>query len=344
MIQAAVVGVGYWGPNLLRNLVQNEQVRVRWICDLNYRAVERMVHQYPGIEGTKSFLDITKDPLVDLIVIATPVHSHCELTEAALKAGKHVLVTKPMAASAIECLSMIEKAQRVGRILMVDHTFVYHPAVSQIINMVECNSLGHLLYFQSTRMNLGLYQPDVSVILDLMAHDLSILNRITKEDPVEACVAAKHAAGLPQQDIAYLQLNYSSGLIASIQASWLSPYKIRQTIITGSKKMILYDDLDVTEKVRVFDKGVETADFTNKEANYTKFIQYRQGDVYSPALPTTEALKIEIEHLVDCIINNKAPITDGQEGLRVVRVLEHADRLAHSKKSWVRFDASDFQV
>jgi predicted dehydrogenase len=305
MINAAVVGVGYWGPNLLRNLVENEKIRVKWICDLNTRSIDKMTRRYPGVEGTTRFADIINDTNIDLVVIATPVQNHSQLAIEAMKAGKHVLVTKPMAQTEAQCLEMIETAEKTGRLLMVDHTFVYHPAVRQIAEMMDRNALGSLLYFQSTRMNLGIYQPDVSVIFDLMAHDLSILNQITKDDPVEACVAAKHAAGFPQPDIAYLQLNYNSGFIASIQASWLSPYKVRQTIITGSKKMILYDDNDVTEKVRVFDKGVDSADFTDKEANYTKFIQYRQGDVHSPALPVTEALKIEIEHLVDCIEHHK---------------------------------------
>ncbi len=335
MIRAGIIGVGYWGPNLLRNLVENLEVQVKWVCDKNPRALAKMTRRYPGVQGTEDAGEIIKDNAVDLVVIATPVQSHARLAISSLTAGKHVLVTKPMALSVVECQEMIDCAQRCGRILMVDHTFVYHPAVRHMAEMIGRKEMGELLYFQSTRMNLGLYQPDVSVIYDLMSHDLSILNELVKEDPVEISVSSKHAARLPQPDIAYLQLNYHSDFIASVQASWLSPSKIRQTLLTGSKRMVIYDDNDVLQKVKVFDKGVDTVNFTDKEAGYTQFIQYRQGDVYSPALPTTEALKLEIDHLVECIQHQKTPRTNGHEGLRVVRLLEYADQLARANQCWI---------
>jgi len=335
MIRAGVVGVGYWGPNLVRNLADNPEIEVKWVCDLNSRSLSKIALRYPSVKTTSHFDDLVKDAALDLVVVATPVHSHCELAVAALNAGKNVLVTKPMALNVEQCQKMIAAADKNHRVLMVDHTFVYHPAVNAMKTMVESKALGDLLYFQSTRMNLGLYQPDVSVIYDLMSHDLSILNELIKEDPIEASVASKHAAKLPQPDIAYLQLNYQSDFIASVQASWLSPSKIRETLLTGSRKMVIYDDNDVVQKIKVFDKGVESATLKDTEASYTQFIQYRQGDVLSPAIPATEALKLEVDHLVDCIKNNKTSRTDGREGLRVVRLLEYADQIARSNRSWV---------
>lgn len=334
MIRAAVVGVGYWGPNLLRNLAENPSIEVKWICDLNGEILSRLSRRYPAVQTTSRYQDLLNDASVELIVVATPVNTHLDLSLAALRAGKHVLVTKPMAASARDCEQMIAMAEQKKRILMVDHTFVYHPAVQTMKSMVGRKDLGELLYFQSTRMNLGLYQPDVSVIYDLMAHDLSILNELIAEDPIEVSVVSKCAAKLPQPDIAYVQLNYASGFLASLHASWLSPYKIRETILAGSKKMVVYDDVDVVQKIKIFDKGVDALKNEDREQSYTRFIQYRQGDVLSPAVPATEALKIEIAHLVECIEKGLRPRTDGYEGLRVVRVIEQADRVGRSHKSW----------
>jgi predicted dehydrogenase len=335
MIRAGMVGVGYWGPNLLRNLAEHPDIEVSYVCDTDATQLAKMKRRYPAVKYTQTFSDLIKDASVDLIVIATPVHTHFELGMAALRADKHVLMSKPMASSSEDCQKLIDVASRRKKLLMVDHTFVYHPAVAFLKDLVTRGELGELLYFQSSRMNLGLYQPDISVIYDLMPHDLSILNELVSEDPVEISVSAKHAARLPQPDVAYLNLNYHSDFIASLQASWLSPSKIRNTIVTGRKKMAVYDDVDVIQKIKIFDKGVETADLSDRERTYTQFIQYRQGDVYSPAIATTEALKIEVEHMVDCLQHNRIPRTDGFQGLRVVRVLEYADQLARSKSCWM---------
>lgn len=338
MIKSAVVGVGYWGPNLLRNLAENPDVSVTKICDLDAQLLKKIARRYPAVETTQRYDDLLKDPTIDLIAIATPVHTHIDLGLAALEADKHILITKPMASNEAQCLRLIEAAERRKKTILVDHTFVYHPAVKFMKKLIEEKRLGDLLYFQSTRMNLGLYQPDVSVIFDLMAHDFSILNELVSEDPIEITASSKHAARLPQPDIAYVQLNYASHFIASIQASWLSPMKIRQTLLTGSKMMVVYDDIDVVEKVKIFDKGVDSLNSGDRETSYTKYLQYRQGDIYSPAVPATEALKLEIEHLVDCLQHGKTPITDGYQGLRVVRLLEAADKLARSKQSWIKLE------
>lgn len=344
MIRAGIVGVGYWGPNLLRNLIENPNISVSFVCDSDSAQLAKVKRRYPSVTTTNQYADLVRDPSLDLIVIATPVYTHFEMGMMALNANKHVLMSKPMATSSEDCSRLIELAQRQKKLLMIDHTFVYHPAVSFLKNLVQKGDLGELLYFQSSRMNLGLYQPDISVIYDLMPHDLSILNELVAEDPVEISVSAKHAARLPQPDVAYLNLNYQSDFIASIQASWLSPSKIRQTIVTGRKKMAVYDDVDVVQKIKIFDKGVETMDLSDREKTYTQFIQYRQGDVYSPSIAATEALKIEIDHLVDCLHNGKTPHTDGLQGLRVVRVLEHADRLARSKRCWMSLTSPGAQA
>lgn len=336
MIKAGIIGVGYWGPNLLRNLVANESIEVKWMCDLDTTRLGKFSRLYPAVKPTNDYREILNDPQVDLVVIATPVHTHFQLGMKALQADKNLLITKPLTVSERESLYLIEEANARKKMLMVDHTYVYHPAVAAIKEMIAQKQLGDLLYYQSSRMNLGLYQPDISVIYDLMPHDLSILNELVPFDPVEISVSSKSAARLPQPDIAFMHLNYESDFIATIQASWLSPSKVRQTILTGRKKMVLYDDVDVVQKIKVFDKGVETLQKPeDKEKVYTDLIQYRHGDVYSPAIPTTEALKIEVDHMVHCLETGRTPRTGGLQALRVVRLLEHADTLARSNKCWM---------
>ncbi|MBI1861641.1 MAG: Gfo/Idh/MocA family oxidoreductase [Deltaproteobacteria bacterium] len=334
MIRAGIIGIGYWGPNLLRNLIDNPEITVVAACDLNAARWKQLGRRFQSVEFTTDPGSLIKNNGLDLIVIATPVHGHFELAKLALQNGKHVLITKPLAKTEIECRQLLDLSHKHHRLLMVDHTFVYHPAVQYLKGLVRQNGLGELLYFHSSRMNLGLYQPDVSVIYDLMPHDLSILNELIDEDPVEISVSAKHAARLPQPDIAYMHLNYASNFVASIQASWLCPTKVRETIVTGRQKMAIYDDVDVVQKIKVFDKGVNSIEFSDREKNYTHFLQYRQGDIQAPAIPGTEALKLEIDHLVDCLTHNKTPRTDGYQGLRVVRLLETADTLARTNGCW----------
>ncbi len=334
MIRTGIIGIGYWGPNLLRNLADNPKINVVSACDLNAARWGTLEHRYPSVSFSTDTHALLKNPGIDLIVISTPVQSHYELAKAAIENGKHVLITKPLAKTEIECRRLLDLSLKHQKIVMVDHTFVYHPAVRYLKNLVNQNGLGELLYFHSSRMNLGLYQPDVSVIYDLMPHDLSILNELIHEDPVEISVSAKNVARLPQPDIAYLHLNYASSFVASIQASWLCPTKVRETIITGRKKMAIYDDVDVVQKIKIFDKGVDSSEFADREKNYTQFLQYRQGDIQAPAVPSTEALQLEIDHLVDCLEHGKTPQTDAYQGLRVVRLLETADNLARSNSCW----------
>ncbi len=335
MIRAGIIGIGYWGPNLLRNLFENEDMKVLWMCDLDTKRLAKLGQRYPSVRTTTRADDLFEDTHLDLIVIATPVHSHFALGMKALKADKHLLITKPMTATEKESLYLIEEAQRRKKMLMVDHTYVYHPAVAYMKEMVKKKDLGDLLYYESERMNLGLYQPDISVIFDLMAHDLSILNELIPYDPIEISVSAKNAARLPQPDIGFMHLNYQNNFIASIHASWLSPSKIRRTVLTGRKKMVVYDDVDVVQKIKVFDKGVDALETADKEKSYVDYIKYRHGDVYSPAIDQTEALRIEVNHMVSCLQKGVAPRTDGYQGLRVVRILEQADKLAHTQQCWV---------
>lgn len=334
MIRTGIIGIGYWGPNLLRNLVDHPEIEVKRASDANGERWKTQQRRYPQVQFTTQSTELIRDPSIDLIVIATPVHTHFDLAAAALSQGKHVLITKPLAKTELECRRLLDLGLKHKKIVMVDHTFVYHPAVQCLKEVVTNGGLGELLYFHSSRMNLGLYQPDVSVIYDLMPHDISILNELIDEDPVEISVTAKHAARLPQPDIAHLHLNYASNFVASIQASWLCPTKIRETIVTGRQKMAIYDDVDVVQKIKIFDKGVNSQEFTDPEKNYTQFLQYRQGDIKAPTIPATEALKVEIDHLVECLMTNKNPRTDAYQGLRVVRLLETSDRLARSQSCW----------
>lgn len=335
MIRAGLIGLGYWGPNLLRNLFDHEKITVNRVCDLNTKKFPELLRRHPQLKVTTDANDLISDPEIDLVVIATPVKTHFELAKKVLRERKHLLVTKPMTHTVWEAVQLVELAERNHSLLMVDHTFVYHPAVDFMKQTIESNRLGKALYFQSQRMNLGLYQPDVSVIYDLMPHDLSILNELIKEDPIEILCYAKNLAQLPQPDLACLQLNYQSNLAASIQATWLSPTKIRDIIIIGEHKMLLYNDTDMMEKVRIYDRGVDYSNPKGLAESYTKFIQYRQGDIFSPALSNAEALKREVCHLVDCLEHKKKPLSDGYEGLRVVRILERAEQVATSQSSWV---------
>jgi len=337
MIKAAIIGVGYWGPNLLRNLMQHPGIEVKWLCDLDEKCMAKQQMLYPHIETTKDFKDIIKDPTIDLVVLSTPVHSHCSLGTAILKSKKHLLVTKPMAMNTLECEQLIEAAEKNKCVLMVDHTFVYHPAVRYLRDTVRSGELGKLLYYHSSRLNLGLYQPDVTVVEDLMPHDLSILAEITSEEPTEINVVVKNLAGLPKPDHAHVSLSYDSGFVAFVDVSWLSPSKVRLTTVTGTKKMIRYDDTDVANKIKVFDKGIEQVKYQNKEESYTKYIRYRHGSVFCPEIGTEEALAVEIRHLVECIESNKKPHTDGIAGLKVVKIIERASEIAQSSHCWVPF-------
>ena len=323
-IGVGVVGYGYWGPNLVRNFAHNPSARIVAVSDLDPVKLEASRRLYPAVATTSRYLDLLEDTTIDAIAIATPVRTHYELALAALRAGKHVLVEKPLAQSADLVRRLIDEADRRGLTLMVDHTFLYTPAVQKIHELMVKDELGEVYYYDSTRSSLGLFQADVNVIWDLAVHDIAIIQHILDEDPVAVSATGScHVAGSPE-NMAHITLFFESKCVAHVNVNWLSPIKVRQTFIGGSKKMIVYDDLEPTEKIKVYDKGI-TLNEPSEDAHQFR-IGYRAGDMWAPHISAKEALQAEIEHFTNCVRNGTPPVSSGISGLRVIEVLEAASR------------------
>src|SRR5213075_2149255 len=313
-----VIGCGYWGPNLLRNLAENETAELRWICDLDTQRVTAMGRRYPGALQTGDYKTVLADPAVDAVVIATPVWTHFSFAQQALEAGKHVLVEKPLTANVAEAEQLVELADRKGLTLMVDHTFIYTGAVRKIKEIVQSGDLGDLLYFDATRINLGLFQNDINVVWDLAPHDLSIMDFVIDRQPT--AVAATGSCHIKKgiENIAYVLLLFPDEFIAHFHFNWLSPVKIRHTLLAGSRKMVVYDDIEPTEKVRVYDSGVTATHNDSedeREAAYRTLVSYRTGDVWVPKLDSTEALRYVCREFLAAINEKRAPLTDGSAGV-----------------------------
>jgi predicted dehydrogenase len=322
LVRVGVIGYGYWGPNIVRNLHSVDDCRVAAICDKNPAALQRASKIYPGVELTTEIPELLTSTEIDAIAVVTPVWTHFELAKSALENGKHVFVEKPFTSTTQQAEQLIELADRKRLKIMVDHTFLFCGAVRKIRQLVDDGSLGSLYYFDSTRVNLGLFQHDVNVVWDLAPHDLSVMDYIIREKP-EAVVATggRHLNGLA--DVAFITVYFPRNVIAHINVNWLSPVKVRTTLIGGEKKMVVWNDLEADEKVKVYDKGVE---MTNGRGVYDLLVSYRSGDVLAPRVEQTEALKVELEYFIDCIANDHAPFNGGEAGLRVVKILEAADR------------------
>jgi len=322
LIRVAVIGYGYWGPNVVRNLHSLEHCEVVSVCDKNTAVLERASRQYPAIQMTTDFSEVLSSPRIDAVAIVTPVWTHFALAKAALENGKHVFLEKPLTSTTEQAEELIELAERKHLKLMVDHTFLFSGPVRKIRQLVDSGALGKLYYFDSTRVNLGLFQHDVNVIWDLAPHDLSIMDHIIQEKP-EAVVATggRHLNGLA--DVAFITIYFPGTVIAHVNVNWLSPVKVRTTLIGGSQKMLVWNDLDNDEKIRVYDKGVK---ITSKEdLDRELLVSYRSGDIWAPKIEQTEALNVELAHFIDCIRSDRKPMNDGESGLRVVKLLEAAD-------------------
>jgi len=321
MISIGVIGYGYWGPNLCRNAAEATGTQLVAISDMSAAALARAEKRHHGVKLYSNWKELIADPGVDAVMIATPVSTHFQLALSALQAGKHVMVEKPITTTSPEARILIAEAARRNLVLMVDHTFVYTPAVRKIRELVSDGSLGDIYYYDSTRVNLGLFQSDVNVIWDLAVHDFSILEFLMQERPSAISASGTgHIEGRPE-NIAHLTLFYDSGAVAHLNVNWLAPVKVRQTFVGGSKKMVLYDDLQPSEKIKVYDRGV---DVDKPQSLQQLRVSYRMGDMWAPQLPVREALLTEIEHFADCITNGKRPITPGESGLSVVEMLEAA--------------------
>ncbi len=322
MITVAVIGCGYWGPNLLRNFTQFPKVRVKTACDLNKERLRHIAQLYPSVNTVTDMDEIANDPEVDAVVVATPVTTHHPIAMKMFEAGKHVLVEKPMASSIAEAEELTETAAERGLVLMTGYTSVFTAAVNKMKDLISSGELGHVYYISTTRVNLGLFQEDINVVWDLAPHDVSILNYILGSEPETVSATGQAYIQTGIEDVAFIHLRYPGDILAHTHVSWLNPDKIRRTVVVGSKKMLVYDDVSTQEKIRVYDKGVTV------QPHYDTFgefqLSYRFGDIYSPRLDDSEPLKNECQHFIQCIRKNETPRADGMAGLAVVRVMERA--------------------
>jgi predicted dehydrogenase len=320
-LKVAVVGLGYWGPNLIRNLHELPRVAEVWACDLRTDRLEAITRRFPASKSTTSYDDLLVDPSIDAVMIATPISTHHNLAAAALKAGKHVFVEKPLAASSGEVRSLIALAEKGNRVLMPGHTFLYSPSVAMIRSLIESGELGDIYFISTSRVNLGLHQSDVSVTWDLGPHDFSILRHWLNETPARVSALARSCIipGIP--DVAFIDLEYASGTVANVELSWLAPSKLRRTTIVGSRKMVVYDDTS-PEPVRVFDSGAALPD----PATFGEFtLTYRTGDILSPRVEAAEPVYRELEDFCAAVLEDRTPRSSAQLGLDVVRTIEAVD-------------------
>jgi len=321
-MKIGIIGLGYWGPNIVRNFLANHNVASVVCCDLSAKRLEMIKQRFPAVETVTDYKAILKNPSVVAVAIVTPVSTHFRLAMEALEAGKHVLVEKPMTDSVKNAQTLIDLAAQKNLTLMVDHTFIYTSAVRKIKEIVQIGELGDLFYFDSVRVNLGLFQHDVNVLWDLAPHDISVMDYIVGQKPVSvSAVGVSHFNSI--EDMAYVTVLFEKNLIAHFHVNWLSPVKVRKILIGGSKKMIVYDDMEPSEKVKVYNKGV---DIQSEEMVHRALVQYRMGDMYAPQLDEKEALTLLCEDYISSIIGDHHPEADGVAGYNVVRILEAAQR------------------
>ncbi len=320
----AMLGYGYWGKNLLRVMDSIKDINVKYVCDTSDENIEKAREKYPNYTYVKDYSTVLKDKDVDAVVIATPIDTHYALAKQAVEAGKDVFIEKPMTHSTEDAINLVKIAKEHKRIIMTGHTFLFSPPVRKVKEIIDRGELGDIYFITSSRVNLGIHRKNVSVIWDLAPHDLSIISYwLGNQEPEAITVSGRDSVieGIP--DVAFISLKYPSNVIANIELSWLSPTKMRKTTVVGSNKMLIYDDIDPAEKIRIFDKGIEIKD----PETYGEFqLTYRTGDVYSPMLDNAEPLKIEFEEFLEAVETRKNPISDGEFGLKVVRTIEEADK------------------
>ena len=325
MIRIGVIGYGYWGPNIVRNFHGIEGGEVAVVCDKNPDTLKRAHRAFPDVKVTTDLCDVLAAPDIDAVAVVTPVWTHFELAKAALENGKHVFVEKPFTSNAQQAEELVNLAEQKNLQIMVDHTFLFTGAVRKIRELVDSGALGSLYYYDSTRVNLGLFQHDVNVIWDLAPHDLSIMDYLIKRKP-EFVIATGQSHLNGHEDLAYITIYFADRIIAHINVNWLSPVKVRTTLIGGEKKMLVWNDLDADEKVKVYDKGVEMNSATNGPKLYDMLVSYRSGDMWAPKIKQIEALSAETNYFIECVSNNIKPFNDGVAGLRVVQLLEAANK------------------
>ena len=323
-INVGIIGYGYWGPNLVRNFNSVPSCNILAVADERQERLNHLQRNYPSIQGVTSADEIINNPQIDAVIIATPVFTHFPLAKRALENGKSVLLEKPMTSSVAEAIELIELAEQKGLLLMVDHTFLYTAAVQKMKDMIDSGSLGKIQYLDSTRINLGLFQPDINVLWDLAPHDISVLNFLIKERPISINATGVTHTGNGIENIAYLTLNYNTGFIAHFNCSWSSPVKIRLMMIGGDEKMVVFNDLEPTEKIKIYDTGY---DHKTDEEKKRVLVDYRTGDIFVPKInTTTEALAGMAQDFINCIINKQVPLSNATIGLDVVKILEASNK------------------
>jgi predicted dehydrogenase len=323
-LRVAIVGCGYWGQNLIRNFAELDEVELAAVSDFDLNALARIKRRYPTVGLRHNYQDVISDPRIDAVVLATPVSTHYPLARQALLAGKHVLVEKPLATSSEQVLDLIDLAERRNRTLMVDHTFLYTAAVRRIKSLIDSGEVGDILYFDSVRISLGLVQSDINVIWDLGPHDFSIMDYLCESKPLAISATGIKHLNCPFENIAYVTAHFEGSMIAHFHLNWLAPVKVRRTLVGGSRKMIVYDDMEATEKVKIYDKGISMNH--DPERRQRLLAGYRNGDMLAPNLDPAEALRLMAREFVHAIAERRAPVSDGAAGYRVVRMLEAAQQ------------------
>ena len=323
MIEVAVVGVGGWGKNLARNYYQLPEANLRYICDLDDNKLETMRHQYPGVSTTNSYDEVLKDPELDAVVIATTGPTHHRLAKQALEAGKDVYVEKPMVLDVEQAVELTNMAEKGGRVLMVGHLLEYHPVVTRLKTMIEAGELGDVYYIYSQRLNLGTVREDENALWNFAPHDISAILYLLGKKPVDVSARGQDYLQRDVEDVVFLTLSFEDNTMAHIHVSWLDPHKVRKLTIVGSDKMAVFDDLEAAEKLKIYDKG---AKMSQDYDTFAEYVGLRFGDITIPHVKVGEPLRTECLHFVDCVANRKQPLSDGQDGLRVVQVLDAAQR------------------
>ncbi len=334
-VNAAIIGYGYWGPNLVRNFNELDNVKIVYCCDLREERLVEVKNKYPEIKTTRDYRKILKSKIVDAVIIATPVSSHFTLAKQALLSGKHVWVEKPMTQNSKEAKELVDLAREKGKTIFVDHIFLYTEPVRTVKKIIDSKKLGKIYFFDSVRINLGLFQPDTNVLWDLAPHDISIMRHLLGKDPESVSVFATSHVVSEIPDTAYLSFRFKDGISAHIHVSWLSPVKIRRSIIAGNNKMIVYDDLESAESVKIYDRGITRR---KKSVSTTMGYQYRIGDINVPAIEVKEGLKSAAQHFISCIQGNRTPLTNGTEGLKVVSILEAAEVSIRENGKFVKIE------
>jgi predicted dehydrogenase len=327
MIKIGVIGYGYWGPNIVRNFQTVDDATVAVVCDKRPESLRRVTQTFPGVDVTTDVDRVLASPDIDAVAVVTPVWTHFDLAKRALENGKHVFVEKPFTSTAAQAQQLVDLGLRKNLRVMVDHTFLFTGAVKKIRQLIANEELGKLYYYDSTRVNLGLFQHDVNVIWDLAPHDLAIMDHLIQDRPTGiVATGASHLNG--HEDVAYITVYFETSVVAHFNVNWLSPVKVRTTLIGGEKKMVVWDDVEPDEKVKVYDKGVA---ITAREGVYNLLVSYRSGDMWAPKVEQTEALKAECHYFIDCVRDGKDPFNDGVAGLKVVKMLEAADKSIKAK-------------